>query len=495
MHSKHFLSVELILTLSLLVGSAFAQPDLNWSHSYGGAINDVGRGVTFNLEGDIAICGDVSARGGLNPWIMKLRSEGDSIWHTQFGSEEYEDMPWAIVACPNGGYTVAGRSQQLNPPTYIFTISKFTENGEVTWERAYGEPRENGTPYSIMADEEENYYLAGHRRVPVDDINYADDAALMKVSSDGDLIWSRHYGANIGEHGNNAMRTSDGGFAIVGDAWIEGSDMLTPIAFMTKVDQDGNLQWMRTYGDTAVGVQGRAIIELRNGCYVLGCDSYNNNWANLTLIWLTSQGDSITSRTYFNDFLNYTVRMMTLENGDILVCGVKANPYEPSDFWIIRLNPDGDIRWEVSYGGRGGEEMYGACLSPDGGVIAVGATDSYGNGTREYSDVWVIRTAPLPIDLSTPILPALPRDYQMVDLFPNPFNNTAVTRITLPGVKPGSATLYDVNGRMVWWSSLRGTPAATQEFRLDGANLPVGRYQLVVKQGDYSARKAVVVIK
>ena len=48
-----------------------------------------------------------------------------------------------------------------------------------------------------------------------------------------------------------------------------------------------------------------------------------------------------------------------------------------SDAWLVRLSPDGNIIWEKSYGGSGGEDIRGIIATDDGGCIITGGSSSW----------------------------------------------------------------------------------------------------------------------
>jgi hypothetical protein len=59
-----------------------------------------------------------------------------------------------------------------------------------------------------------------------------------------------------------------------------------------------------------------------------------------------------------------------------------------SEAWILKLDADGDVTWEVTLGGVGRHAAHAIAPTPDGGYIAAGYTESEGAGGR---DGWVLR--------------------------------------------------------------------------------------------------------
>lgn len=66
------------------------------------------------------------------------------------------------------------------------------------------------------------------------------------------------------------------------------------------------------------------------------------------------------------------------------------------DYWVVKLDADGNLQWDRSFGGDGRDFLYAISLTPDGGYILAGESGSgvSGNKTNTYyggSDFWVVK--------------------------------------------------------------------------------------------------------
>ena len=59
------------------------------------------------------------------------------------------------------------------------------------------------------------------------------------------------------------------------------------------------------------------------------------------------------------------------------------------DIWLVRVDSEGQILWNLTYGGTNDDKAYDLVECTDGGFALVGITASYGNGGW---DAWIIRT-------------------------------------------------------------------------------------------------------
>ena len=59
-----------------------------------------------------------------------------------------------------------------------------------------------------------------------------------------------------------------------------------------------------------------------------------------------------------------------------------------TDAWVFKLNENGEILWEKTFGGAGDDRVNSILQNSDGDYILVGWTDSKGAGG---GDAWIIK--------------------------------------------------------------------------------------------------------
>jgi hypothetical protein len=75
------------------------------------------------------------------------------------------------------------------------------------------------------------------------------------------------------------------------------------------------------------------------------------------------------------------------EDEDILVVGTTNHLHSPpysGDAIFIKLTLNGDVLWEQTWGGDGYEQAWAVALAEEGGYYIFGETDSYGAGGRDF---------------------------------------------------------------------------------------------------------------
>jgi hypothetical protein len=99
-----------------------------------------------------------------------------------------------------------------------------------------------------------------------------------------------------------------------------------------KLDPNGDVQWQKTYGGPS-GDGAYSIQQTTDGGYIVAG-------------WTSSFGAG---------------------NGDI---------------WVLKLDPNGDVQWQKTYGGPSGDGAYSIQQTTDGGYIVAGAV---------YLDIWILK--------------------------------------------------------------------------------------------------------
>jgi hypothetical protein len=59
-----------------------------------------------------------------------------------------------------------------------------------------------------------------------------------------------------------------------------------------------------------------------------------------------------------------------------------------ADAWILKLNANGEIEWQKTYGGAGFDLAHTIGQTEDGGYVVGGWTDSFGAGN---GDMWILK--------------------------------------------------------------------------------------------------------
>ncbi|MDY6836692.1 MAG: hypothetical protein SWH78_01850 [Thermodesulfobacteriota bacterium] len=204
--------------------------------------------------------------------------------------------------------------------------------------------------------------------------------ALVVCSPSYALEWGKTYGNVAGRDTVFAIQqTSGGGYVLAGSTYTSapnGED-----AWILMLNADGTVAWQKSYGGE--GTQwAQSIQETTLGGYIVGCTKRavsSNEGYDPWALKLDSQGTIEWKKKYFgggdDDYLK-SIRQ-TPDGGFIAAAETESFGNGETDVWVLKLNPDGSVDWQNTYGGIYRNPVYSMEVTADGGyVIASGASQS-----------------------------------------------------------------------------------------------------------------------
>lgn len=94
-------------------------------------------------------------------------------------------------------------------------------------------------------------------------------------------------------------------------------------------------------------------------------------------------------KTYGGSDFEVANAVAVAPNGDVIVAGSTASfGGGAQDLWILRLDENGNLKWQKTYGGGDFEVATAIALALNSDIIVAGNTNSSGAGK---GDVWVLR--------------------------------------------------------------------------------------------------------
>ncbi len=201
-------------------------------------------------------------------------------------------------------------------------------------------------------------------------------------------LWSAAYGGSYNDEGYAGAAWGSGHYAILGSTYSSGAGEFDIALF--KIDSDGNTVWSRTYGgaDTEYGCDVKATGD--GGLILVGStQSYGAGGRDIYLVRVDSLGDTLWTKTYGGLAHDDGRAVEITPDGGFLICGsTESSGAGYSDLYLIKTDASGVVVWSRTFGGAGGDSGNDVHITLDGGFIAVGSTGSFGEG---YSSIYVIR--------------------------------------------------------------------------------------------------------
>lgn len=190
--------------------------------------------------------------------------------------------------------------------------------------------------------------------------------------------WARTYGGAGNDIAFSVEATVDGGYVLAGQTYSFGTP---PSVWVLKVDTNGNVIWQKTYGGTAVG-DANSAQPTADGGYVVAGMIFGAGGDDALVLKLDANGEVIWQKSYGSGHAHSV--HPTADGGYVVGGSTGSSP----GAWVLKLDASGNIIWQKTYGGAGHEYSSSVVPTADGGYIAAASTSSFGAGG---DDVWVLK--------------------------------------------------------------------------------------------------------
>ena len=376
---------KILAIIFLLILNLSQTLNAQWARTYGTSGYDHAFSIQQTNDGGYIVAGsteinDINDNYGYDQfdfWILKLTSDGEIEWQKILG-EDSDDYSYSIQQTSDGGYIIGGR---ITHKGWGVGIIKLSSDGNVEWQKYYG-IETSAEAFSIQQTSDGGYVVAGNIRLFEAGRKW--EVWILKLDSRGVVEWNKSYGGFEDENANFIYQTSDGGYIIAGNTYSFGVG--ADDVWILKLNLLGEVEWQKTYGGNE-NENVYSIQQTSDGGYILAgySSSFGSNSPDLWIFKIDSEGDIEWNKTYGGSKKETANSIQQTFDGGYIIAGeTKSFGAGSSDIWILKLNFWGDIEWEKTYGGNQDEEASFIQQTYDGGYIIAGSTDTYGAGKRDF---------------------------------------------------------------------------------------------------------------
>jgi hypothetical protein len=264
------------------------------------------------------------------------------------------DEAVAIVASPDGGFVVAGRTKSQGSGGYDAYVLKYDADLNLVWERTYGGPLDDWAA-DIITTHDGNYAVVATSMVSGGGTY---DLLLFGLDDQtGAQTWDYLYQDEEKVYPNALTQTSDGGFVVGGG--------ISNLFFLLKLDANRDEQWTKSYEahyegyhasvtDVGSDESGRLIVthwrEYCNGSYPgFPCSRY---YSEARLSCYSGSGNDLWGLTFMTGSSGIlsdvrSSRLIECIDGGFLGMGYGLRGYYGALF--TKIDSDGRLLWQESY--------------------------------------------------------------------------------------------------------------------------------------------------
>ncbi|MEP6684760.1 MAG: T9SS type A sorting domain-containing protein [Parafilimonas sp.] len=312
---------------------------------------------------------------------------------------------------------------------FLGTSVSFGQNYTISWQRTIGGNNSDKLT-KLITTTDGGAVLCGYSNSDIsgdkkqNSLKGSYDFWVVKISLTGATQWSKTYGGTDRDLNPSIIQTSDGGYLLGGSSISPASGKKTEDAinqsfdyWVLKLDKAGNVIWDNTIG----GIQFEkfaTVLETSTAYFV--CGSSNSTisndktvdnegsslWPDYWVIKMNKSGGILWDSVYGNTNRDELTSAVVATDGGILLGGSSYSPrggtkkddyIGNNDFWIIKINSDGQRLWDRTLGGTLSDYLTSIDVVGNIGYILGGYSNSPASanktdGCRGGTDYWIIRT-------------------------------------------------------------------------------------------------------
>lgn len=346
--------------------------------------------------------------------------ESNTLWQRDLPSPT-QDFLAAMSATIDGQILISGSTINTNNAQQISTggsrqnngydyrAVKLDQRGNPVWEKRFGGSRHDylaatattldggfllaGTSYSNRSGDKSEDNVGGS------------DVWLLRLDGEGNELWQKTFGTRGNDEASAAVQTADGGFLVAGN--ISSGGFGSKDVFATKIDSGGNvLKTVVLGGSNTEEVQEMAATEdggailiaysrsgkagmpegVKSGDNAKKVERYPNRGTDLLQ---PANPDNQNSQPTTQSAAGQTGWNTKVEHHP-----KSEDGFGEGDYWIVKLDRDGKVEWQRTYGGSGDDHPK-TIVSTKAGYLVGGESRSKSSGNKredakEGTDLWLL---------------------------------------------------------------------------------------------------------
>ena len=410
--------------------------EIEWQKTFGGSNDDIARGIIETIDGGYAVIGYTNSIDGditdklveeNDFWVLKLDIDGNIEWQKTYGGSG-DDVGRAIIQTNDGGYAITGPSKSsdgdgsTNEGQHDHWILKLDAQGSIQWEKSYGFAGHDHSQ-SIMQTNDGGYFIGGYLDVDasgglgnetITTKHGVGEFWAQKLDSNGDLQWRRYFGGSNNDRIYKVLQAHDGNIMLVGSSESEDFDINNSNGsydfWILKIDTKGEMLWEKSFGGSGID-NAYAATTTNDGNYIIVGSAISNDgdisaskgnsdvWAikiddNGNLLWEKSFGGSGFDAAF-------AISKNTIGFDSYVIAGnSKSSDADTTmnngenDYWVLKIDGSGNLLFEKSLGGSALDFANGVVETSDQKIVVVGETESTDKdiiSNHGKKDIWIVK--------------------------------------------------------------------------------------------------------
>jgi len=315
-----------------------------------------------------------------------------TVWQKIYGGEE-DDVAHGVVMLEHGDNAIIGTCKSYNAQRSDICITRINAQGQTIWrKRITGEKEDRGI--AITRAKDGNLLILGSGK----SFNHNGDRDLYvaKLSLEGKILWQHAYGGDRDEFAGGIAGTNDGGVLIVGDSESFDKKGYKDILII-RLDKEGRTLSQKTIGGKR-NEEAKALTRTADGNFMMvgSREVSRAGDGDFFLLKLNQNGDKLWARTLGEENHDVLNAVTPTPDGGIVATGAtRSFGSEQTDLSVMYFNKSGKLIWHKIYGFDYYDEGNAVTMTKDGGFMIAGTTNSMGKGDYDLYAIALDHTGSL----------------------------------------------------------------------------------------------------
>jgi hypothetical protein len=271
---------------------------------------------------------------------------------------------------------------------------------EIVFQRCYGGSNWEGAV--TIQPKVGGYYIFGGTSSGDGDVSShfgKQDYWLFEITANGQVLWDQTYGGSEEDYVAQMLRTPDGGFLMFGETYSQDGDVGCNHSsngdwWLVKTDSLGNKEWTRCLGGTHKEIAMQIKYAHESGYILVGTTgsvdgdvAFNHGMYDVWVVKIDWDGSILWERTFGGSSNDTGFTINLTADGGYIVGGALSLwngefscrddlPFQQSGGWLLKLDSLGYLEWWKCYGGSGSTSIIDVYQLDDRGYIFLSGTNS-----------------------------------------------------------------------------------------------------------------------
>lgn len=236
-----------------------------------------------------------------------------------------------------------------------------------------------------------------------------------------DILWEKSYGGKHADYLFDVQPTPDYGFILAGSSVSGKNGNKTELSqgnldyWVWKMDEKGQMDWQESFGGSGADFLQNIKLTSDGGFILAGTSNSNKGiqknddsrgQEDFWIIKLNAKGGEMWQKTIGGSGQEKLNSIIQTKDGGYLVGGSSTSDKSGDkteetrgnlDYWVVKLDKNGKIEWQKTYGGKQFDMLKSVVQTKEGGYILGGYSNSIASGDKAdnnigVGDYWIIKT-------------------------------------------------------------------------------------------------------